>query len=228
MSKLVAVVGESGTGKSTSLENLDPQSTYIINVVGKDLPFKGSRKKFHKQGGKDGAPNYLETDNSATIIKAIKGIALKRPEIKCIVIDDFQYVMAMEFIDRATEKGYDKWSEMAQNTVNIVSSRLHNNLRDDLTVIVMSHLEEVQQDYKNKKKIKTSGKLIDQHITMEGFFTIVLFTHLRETDEGDIEYLFMTNSDGSNTAKSPKGMLDTFVPNDLAFVLQKMDEYYNS
>lgn len=229
MSRLMAIVGESGTGKSTSIEHLNPEEAYIINVVGKDLPFKGSRKKFNKTGGKDKAPNYLETSNSDVIIKALRGISAKRPEIKYVIIDDFQYIMAMEFISRATERGYDKWSEMAQNTTNILHPDLHNKLREDLIVVVMSHIEEVQSNYTTKQKIKTSGKLIDQHITLEGLFTIVLYTRIIESEEsGELQHVFLTNSDGTNTAKSPKGMFDKTIPNDLNLVFKGINEYYNS
>lgn len=229
MSKLVGIVGESGTGKSTSIENLNPENTYIINVAGKDLPFKGSRKKYNKD-----LKNYKETTSADNIVTVLRAISKQKPEIKYVIIDDFQYIMATEFINRAMEKGYDKWSEMAQNTFKIVSPELHKELRDDLYVVTLTHTEEVQKNYETSKKMKTSGKLIDQHLTLEGLYTIVLFTEVFEDDNKEMQFRFRTITDGKSTAKSPKGMFEDengnqlpLIPNDLNYVFERMDAYYN-
>lgn len=220
MSTLTAIVGGSGHGKSTSFRNLDPDSTAIINVAGKPLPFKGSGKKFNKDRG-----NYTETANHKKIINSLKKISANRPEIKVVIIDDFQYIMSTEFVNRATEKGYDKFSELAQHVFYILSPTLHAKLRDDLIVVVSTHDEE---EPGGKRKMKTIGKMLDEKVTLEGLFTVVLFTEIEQTEDEGVKYWFRTQTDGQCTAKSPMGMFNNvLVPNDLNLVIKKMEEYYN-
>lgn len=224
MSKLLAVVGSSGTGKSTSIESLDPKETFIINVVGKDLPFRGSRSKYNKDN-----KNYYDTKDPVVMVDLLKKISEKKPQVKNVIIDDFQYIMATEFIERAMEKGYDKWSEMAQHLYAPVSPALHQSLRDDLNVVVLHHEEQIEKNYKSIRKMKTSGKLIDQHITLEGLFTIVLFTEVFKDDEDNMQFRFRTVTDGECTAKSPRGMFEeALIPNDLKYVFDKVKEYYGT
>lgn len=214
MSYLTLILGESGSGKSTSLENLDHNETFIINVVGKTLPFRGSSKKYNSEN-----KNYISTDNYQTIISTIKTIGNneKYSHIKNLIIDDFQYIMSNEFMKRAMERGFDKFSEMAQHVVFIIESAL--NLRDDLFIFVLSH-SEVQGN--GKIKMKTIGKMLDDKITLEGIFTIAMHTHVL-----DGVYKFITNSDGVHIAKSPKGMFkDQYIDNDLLLVKNSIINYY--
>lgn len=224
MSKLVAVVGDSGHGKTTSLESLDPDKTFVINVAGKDLPFKGSRNKYNEE-----KKNYKQTSDHNEITKLLKYVSAKRPEIKMVVIDDFQYIMSTEFVNRATERGYDKFSEMAQHVFQILSPELHTKLRDDLYVVILTHDDEQMEGGKPRRKLKTIGKMLDEKVTLEGLFTVVLFTELIKKDDSPLpDYRFRTQTDGTCTAKSPRGMFDELlIPNDLNLVLRKMEEYYN-
>jgi len=222
MSQIVAVAGPSGSGKSTSTSTLPPDKTAFINVVGKSLPFKGWKKHYNKQN-----KNYLIEHNYAKIINYIKWFSDERPEIKYLIVDDAQYVLATEFVDRALEKGYDKWSEMAQHLFKMVSPTLHSKLREDLTIFFLFHTESASEG--SKEKIKTSGKLIDQHVTLEGLFTIVLFAEVLppESSDGRAQYFFRTQTDGKKTAKSPAGMFDdVLIPNDLGLVVTRMEKYY--
>lgn len=225
MSKAILILGESGAGKSTSIETLDPKTTAIVNVVGKDLPFKGWKSKYTPYNKADNTGNMIETHQSNSIVNFLKHIDSTRPDIKTIVIDDAQYLMSYDFMARAKEKGFDKFTDMALNYFNVINTA--KSLRKDLTVFVMSHVESGTDVYGDKKvKIKTLGKLIDDKITIEGLFTIVLLAQ-KEIEDEKVKHYFLTNNDGSSTCKSPKGMFDEKIPNDLQYVLSKIEEYEN-
>jgi hypothetical protein len=224
MSELIAVVGQTGTGKSTSIESLDHKETVIIGVVDKPLPFRGWKQKYTtgiQQGG-----NYVVTCNSETIVDVMKHVSDSRPEIKQIIIDDFQYLLATEFMERSNETGWQKFTDIAKHTWDVINTG--KSLREDLKVIIMSHDETIQENFAPKRKIKTIGKLLDEKITLEGLFTIVLFTDVRKNKEKNrLEYSFITQNDGTTTAKSPRGMFESFtIPNDLADMISNIDGYY--
>jgi len=225
MSKLVGVAGPSGHGKSTGLRNLDHTKTLVINVAGKDFPFQGSRKLYNKEN-----KNYLEATTSDDVVAILKNVSAKMPHINYVVVDDFQYIVGMEFVDKALEKGYDKFSAMAQHMVNIVKPQLHQKLRDDLYVIILTHDEIVEKDYQKERKMKTAGKLVDQHITLEGFFTVVFFTQIKKLEgQEEPSYFFRTRTDGICNSKSPMGMFeDALIPNDLEPIMNRMEEYYGT
>src|SRR5258708_14332322 len=107
MNNCVIVLGESGSGKSTSLRNLNPEETFVLNVLDKPLPFRGYKKKYN-----DNAKNYYSTDNYLAIIKYINAINERRPEIKSIIINDFNFIMSNEFMHRSSERGYDRFTDI--------------------------------------------------------------------------------------------------------------------
>lgn len=198
----VLVLGESGTGKSTSLRNFKNDEVAVINVAGKPLPFKNKIP-------------CESTDNYQKVIGLIKTLALKG--CKRIVIDDAQYLMANEFMRRATERGFDKFTEIAQNFWSLVNSV--KDLPGDVVVYFMAHIE---RDANGNEKIKTIGKLLDEKITVEGMFTIVLKTNVT-----DGVYSFLTQNNGHDTVKSPLGMFPTYaIDNDLKYVDEKIRNYY--
>lgn len=216
MANMVLVIGESGTGKSTSIRNLNPEETFIINILDKPLPFKGYKKNYKKITQESGG-NYFASDDIQRIKKMLIYIAEKMPEIKNVIIDDFQYLMANEFMRRAKDRGFDKFTEIAQNAWSaIIQAQL---LRDDLTIYFLSH-SEFSAD--GLYKCKTIGKMLDDKITLEGMFTVVLHTTVQ-----DGKYKFLTQHDGAHIAKSPDGMFDDLlIDNDLSFVKSKMNEYF--
>lgn len=225
MSTLVGIVGQSGTGKSTSIETLDPKNTVIINVSNKPLPFKGWKSKF-KEGKLSEGANYVSTDSASTIVQALKYISDNRKDVKHIVLDDLQYLMSFEFMAKAKEKGFEKFTDIGKNTFDVLNTG--RQLRDDLKVFALYHEETTNENFNQKRKIKTIGKLLDDKITLEGLFTIVLFTEVKMEDDKLPHYYFVTQTDGVTTAKSPKGMFDELhIPNDLNYVSTKIDEYYN-
>lgn len=218
MSNTSLIVGESGTGKSTSIRNLDPKETFIINVLNKPLPFRGYKKIYTRISADGMTGNYYSSDNYDHINLVIKKVNEKRHEIKTLIIDDFQYLMANEFMNRALERGYDKFSEIGKHAHDLL--KLLPTLRDDLDIFILTHSEANES---GKMKIKTIGKMLDEKITIEGMYAMVLQTELMNGT-----YNFITQGDARHIAKSPMGLFATRnIPNDLAFVKQEMHKYYN-
>lgn len=220
----ILIVGESGSGKSTSMETLNPEQTFVINVSSKPLPFQGWKKKYTAFTSANPKGNLLNTDNADIIVSTLKYISETKPEIKFVIVDDSQYVAANEYMKRVKEVGFQKFTEIALNIFKM--PKVCQELRDDLFVFFLSHAETIADAEGNQRnKAKTLGKMIDNTITYEGLFSIVLFTERREGKTG-IEYGFVTNGDPKSTAKSPKGMFSkSFIPNDLAVVVDAIRKY---
>lgn len=207
------VIGESGTGKTTSMRNLDPASTYLIKIIDKPLPFRKSKEMY---GAKVHGNNSIVSDNADSILEVLERINKAGTHIKTVVIDDFQYLMANEFMRRSREKGYEKFTQIAENAWRVIFSA--NTLRDDLVIFFLSHSEVNDAGI---TKIKTIGKLLDEKITVEGLFTIVLQTLLV-----DGKYMLMTKNNGHNTIKSPMEMFSSeLIENDLVTVITAIKEY---
>lgn len=205
------ILGESGTGKTTSLRNLDPAKTLLIQAVSKPLPFRAAGWKVAQKPGDGG--NVFVTDNPAKI----EG-AMRKASHEVIVIDDFQYVLANEFMRRSDEKGFDKFTEIGRHAWDILSAA--SALGPERRVYILAH---TASDEMGRTRMKTIGKLLDDKITPEGMFTIVLRTAVR-----DGQYLFATQNSGSDTTKSPMGMFaDMFIDNDLAAVDAAICDYYS-
>ena len=218
MSNASIIMGESGTGKSTSIRNLDPKETFIVNVLNKPLPFRGYKTNYTKLSSDGMTGNLYSSTSYEQVHRILRLINDKRLEIKTLIIDDFTYLMTYDFMDRALEKGYDKFTMMAKNANDLLKQL--PCLREDLDVFVLNHSE---IDSNGKMKIKTIGKMLDEKIVIEGIFTMILQTQL--SNEG---YSFLTQGDINHIAKSPMGMFETKnIPNDLMFVKQKMAEYNN-
>lgn len=223
MANLLAIVGNSGSGKSTAIRTLNPEETFIINVASKPLPFKGWKSKYQTWNKNNPTGNFINTSNVEQISRLLEYIETKRPEIKNVILDDSQYLMAFEAMDRAKEKGFEKFTEIAQKFYGILKASI--NMRDDLNVIVSCHAENVGDGLNPIYKIKTIGKMIDNVITVEGLFTYVLFTHIESSEDGN-KYYFITQSDGTTTAKTPLDCFDSkLIPNDLQYVIDKINEF---
>lgn len=224
MGMKMLILGDSGSGKSTATRNLDPKSTFYINVIGKALPFKGWKKLYKEVEGDILKSNIISTWDYAKIVKILGWIDKSRPEIKTIIIDDAQYIMSYEYMDRAKERGYDKYTEMAQHMFRVLNAP--DNTRNDLTTIFLSHSEDVSANGFTKTKMKTIGKMLDNSITIEGLFTIVLLAYVGKDVNNNMEYLFVTQSNGTNTVKSPMNLFDNItIPNDLKYVLECIEKY---
>ena len=222
----IAIVGESGTGKSTSLRNLNPEETFIISTTGKPLPFRGYKKKYvpMKIEGKTVTGNYYVSSKWDQILKVLQIVDKMMPHIKQVIVDDFQYVLSYEFVDRATEVGYTKFSELAQHAMEIL--RYSEKMREDCKMIFLTHSENVGDIMNPKYVIKTVGKLLSEKVTLEGLFTYIFFTKVTEGDDGKMQYKLITNSDGTCVAKTSLGMFDELeIDNDLAEIIKVIDAY---
>lgn len=196
----VLILGESGSGKSTSLRNFGPEEVGIFNVASKPLPF---RKK-------------LKVANNATYSMIMK--SLGAPSLKTYVIDDSQYLLAFEFFDRAKETGYQKFTDIALNFRNLIQFVI-TQTPPDVIVYFLHHLERSDDGH---TKAKTIGKMLDEKLTVEGLFSIVL---MAQTDGKD--HWFLTQNDGYNTVKAPMEMFaDAKIDNDLKMVDQTIRDYY--
>lgn len=211
MSITTMILGESGTGKSASMRNLDPEHTLLIQAVRKPLPFRaGSWSRFDSANNKSG--NIFVTDNHAGIISLIT-----KTRRKVIVLDDLQYVLANEFMRRTNETGFTKFTEIGRHAWEILNAAA--NLPDDVRVYLLSHTETTDA---GKTKIKTIGRMLDEKITLEGLVTICLRTVVR-----DGQYFFSTRNSGNDTVKSPMGLFDDeLIENDLAAVDAAIFNYY--
>lgn len=225
MSNLVIVLGSSGTGKSTSIKTLNPQETVILNVLGKDLPFKGSRANYTRE-----KKNLIQSAKWDSISSMMQSISKNMPNIHNIVIDDAIYIMRTEFFDRSNERGFDKYNELADHFRRIIADG--NSLRNDITVFMMLHTETVEADGSViGYKTSTVGKLLDKMYNPLESVSITLFAQPKYDDKGRPEFGFYTHPMKVNgieiPAKSPAEMFEEdFIPNSLQLVLDKMKEYY--
>jgi hypothetical protein len=215
MSYPVLILGESGTGKTTSLRNLNPEHCVLIQSVKKPLPFRSAGWLRYNPETKEG--NVFVTDKSDTIVRIINGTS--RP---IVIIDDFQYIMANEFMRRVLDKesgnaAFAKYNEIARSVWDIINAAAQAG--DVKRVYMLSH---TQNSEDGNVKIKTIGKLLDEKITIEGMFTIVMRTSVNQGS-----YLFSTHNSGHDTVKTPLGMFaDDYIPNDLAEVDAAIKEFY--
>ena len=206
MAQKTLVIGESGTGKSTSMRNLDPAITAIVNPVGKPLPFKSRNGKFTTLDN--------ETKSSA-IVSWMKGQV--RAGKKILIVDDFQYLLSIPYMDRIHEGGWDKWNDFGDDYFRLID--VCSELPDDVRVYYLSHCETLDNGITT---IKLIGKLLREKITIEGLFTTVLRTSVI-----DQKYYFLTQNSGKDTVKSPMGMFGAYaVENDLAYIDDKICNYY--
>lgn len=218
MANCILVLGESGTGKSTSIRNLDPKETCIINVVGKPLPFKGWKSGYTMMNKENPEGNMVATDKADKIIKCLQHFAA-RDTVHHIIVDDWQYILANEYMRRAKEKTFDKFTDIGQNAWAIINAA--QELRKETNGLNVYFMAHVDRDANGREKIKTIGKMLDDKITVEGLFSVVLYT-LRDENG----YHFMTQNNGNNTCKSPLGMFSgNLVDNDLALVAEAIKNY---
>lgn len=222
MSELIGVVGDSGKGKSTSLRTLDPESTCIINVSGKPLPFPNSRKNYNPDKSIKNGGNYVETSNAKGTVSILKYISKNREDIDTIVIDDLQYFQAFEYFEKRDEKSYQKFTDIGGNLFDILNTA--RNLREGLKVITTVHPEESGEGLDKKIVFKSLGKMIRQNLTPEGLYTVIFYA---DYDPNTDEYFFETQTDGRTPARSPLGMFDDRrIPNDMKQAIETIDEYY--
>lgn len=215
MSKLIAVMGESGAGKTSSMRNLDPKTTMYIDCDKKGLSWRGWREQYNKEN-----KNYIVSDDSDYVLKVVQQVS-NSPEfqhIKVIIIDTLNGLMVADEMRRMKEKGYDKWQDMAASVYNLVDKAL--TFRDDLTIIFTAHTQTDREDSGYMfTHIKTSGRKLDK-IVLESKFPVVLLAKVMDGD-----YKFETKAD-SSTAKVPMGAIeDQYIDNDITKVIDALKDY---
>lgn len=216
MSRVICIAGESGSGKTTSLRNLDPKTTFIIDADRKGLSWKGWKAQYNKE-----AKNYIQTSDVDKIKSLLQNISEKATHIKTVVIDTLNTIMVDDEVKRMKEKGYDKWIDLAQCVWELVSDA--HLYRDDLTVVFMAHTQTERDDSGFYfTRIKTSGRKLEK-ICLESKFTTVLIAKCI-----DGRYIFETHAKNS-TAKSPMGAFEeNEIDNDVAEVIRRLEEYENA
>jgi len=211
MSIATLILGHSGSGKSTSLRNMDPKKTLLIQCIKKPLPFRAPGWKVRENLRSDG--NVIRTDDPALIEKI-----MRNSPHEIVVIDDYQAVMVNELMARSAERGYEKFTDIGKNAWNIF--RAAGDLAEHRRVYILAH---TQTDDFGAVRMKTVGKMVDQTLVPEGFFTTVLRT---EVTNG--VYQFSTQTNGQDCCKSPIGMFpDRHIENDLATVDKAICAYYD-
>ena len=210
MSLPVFIIGRSGSGKTYSLKNFKADEVGVISVEKGRLPFKSDIKvtKIKNFSDEDISPAQMNAARYSWLEQVIA-----KSKVRTIVIDDSQYLLANELFDRAKEKGYEKFTDMAANFRNLI--KFVNELPEEDKIVYFLHHSELDSD--GKEKVKTIGKMLDEKLCIEGCFDIVLYCQ---------DYKFYTQSNGQSVAKSPEGMFELEIPNDLKFVDKTIREYY--
>lgn len=206
----VLVIGRSGSGKTYSLKNFSADEIGVISVEKGRLPFKSDIKvlKLKKFDSEEYSPAQINAARYSWLEAIIKG-----SKAKTIVIDDSQYLLANELFDRVNEKGYDKFTSIAANFRNLI--HFVNELEDEDKIVYFLHHSELDAD--GKEKVKTIGKMLDEKLCVEGCFDIVLYCQ---------DNKFFTQANGQSVAKTPEGMFELEIPNDLKAVDTAIRKYY--
>lgn len=214
MSRLICIMGESGSGKTTSMRTLDPAITYYIDSDGKGLAWKGWRSQYSAE-----KRNYVVSRDIPSIRDLIVNISQKKPETKIIVIDTLNTCMVDKEVKGMKENGYGKWIDLTQFVWDCIETA--GQQRDDLTVIFLMHSETIRDDFGYTfTRIKTNGRKLEKIVPESLFGTVLL---AKKTDDG--RYVFETQSKNS-TAKSPMGAFDSFeIDNDMGAVIKALEEY---
>ena len=204
------IIGTSGSGKTTSLEKLDPKQTFYIDADGKGLSWKGWRKQYNKEN-----KNYFQCDAPEQIFSLMQTIDEKQKQIKFLVIDTLNGCMVADEMRRSKEKAYDKWVDLAQSVYNIVD--YSNKMRDDLTVILIGHTQTSDDGF---TCMLTNGRKLNK-ICLESKMTTVLLSRINDNGE----YVFETRARNS-TAKTPRGAFDADeIPNDITLVIEALKDF---
>ena len=207
----VLVIGRSGSGKTYSLKNFKADEVGVVSVEKGRLPFRSDIKVLKVP------KDPTDGEGDAGVVNAAKYTwvlsVIRKAKAKAVVIDDSQFMLLNEFCDRASERGYDKFTHIALHFRDLIHAI--NEMEDDDKIVYFLHHSEIDSD--GREKVKTVGKMLDEKLSIEGLFDIVLYCQ---------DHKFFTQANGQSTAKSPEGMFDLETPNDLKMVDTKIREYY--
>ena len=229
MSNLVTLAGFSNSGKSTSLKYLNPSETFIISCTNKQLQIPGFRKKYPKVEIKDGklVGNWYVNSNYTQIEKILDLISIKRDDIKVVVIDDANYLLSNETFANVSVKGYEKFSVMAKNYYDLIQHC--QTVRDDLTVVFVTHIENFGTDMDPEYRMWTTGKMLTSQINLDGLFSYIIYSERYIDDvDGDVHYRFNTRTDGNDTCRSVEGCFeDKYIEPNMKLVLDTITAFEN-
>lgn len=229
MSCIIGLGGLSNSGKSSSLKYLIPEETVIISCTNKQLQIPGFRKKYPKIEIKDGklVGNWLISNNYTTIHKIMKAVSNTRPEVKVLVIDDANYLLSAETFNNALVKGYEKFTVLAKNYYDLIEGSM--NLRDDLTVVFISHIENFGTDIDPEWRLYTTGKMLTNAINLDGMFSYLLYTERYIPDGSDeVSYRIKTRTDGNDTCRSIAGCFkEKYIEPNMKLVIDRINEFEN-
>ena len=229
MSNLICVAGQSNSGKSTSLRTLDPKSTFIISCTNKQLQIPGFRKKYPKVEIKDKklVGNWYVQNKYDKIENILDLISKTRPEIKVVVLDDINYLLSNETFENATTKGYEKFTLMAKNYYDLLTDC--QLLRDDLTIVVISHTENFGTELDPQYRLWTTGKMLTNQINLDGMFSYIIYSERIVDDvDGEVHYRFKTRTDGNDTCRSVAGCFeDKYIEPDMKLVIDTINTFEN-
>lgn len=213
VSKVICIMGESGSGKTTTMRTLPPEETYYIDCDMKGLSWKGWRENYSEE-----KKNYEQTNDVVRVERLIQNVSAKSEKIHYIVIDTINSLMVADEMRRMKEKTYDKWADLAVSVWNLLTESY--KLRDDITVIYTAHTQTERDDSGYQwTRLKTSGKKLDK-IVLESRFTSVLLS--KKTENG---YVLETHASNSTT-KTPLGAFEAdVIDNDIMLVLDALKNY---
>lgn len=228
MSSLIGLAGLSNSGKSTSLKYLDPSSTFIVSCTNKQLQIPGFRKKYKKISVENGklTGNWLITNEYNKIQQILKVISSSRPEIKVLVIDDANYLLSNATFKDALVKGYEKFVVQAKNYYDLIESSL--NLRDDLTVVFISHIENCGTDMDPQWRLYTTGKMLTNAVNLDGLFSYLLYAerYIEDGQEDVVKYRIKTRTDGNDTCRSVAGCFEEkYVEPNMDKIIKRINEF---
>lgn len=209
MANLIVIAGFSNSGKSTSLKYLNYEETFIISCTNKQLQIPGFRKKYKKVAIEDKKliGNWLVSNNYEKINRILDIVDKTRTDISTIVIDDINYCLSGEIMDNALVKGFEKFTMQAKNYYDLITKA--GELRDDLTVVFISHIINDGTDIDPQFKMYSSGKMLDKTVNIDGLFSYIIYAE-RFIDEvnGDVGYRFKTRTDGNDTCRTVAGCFE--------------------
>jgi hypothetical protein len=230
MSNIIGLVGLSNSGKSTSLKYLNPEETFIVSCTNKQLQIPGFRKKYVKVSVEDGKLNgtWLISNCYSQIEKILKAVSKTRPEIKVICLDDCNYLLSNETFQNALVKGYEKFSVMSKNYYDLIQTC--QELRDNLTVVFISHIENFGTDIDPEYRMWTTGKMLTNQINLDGLFSYIIYSERYIPDgETEVQYRFKTRTDGNDTCRSVAGCFEEkYIEPNMKLVIDTINKFENN
>lgn len=226
MSNVICLAGLSNTGKSTSFKYMDPQETFIVSCTNKQLQIPGFKKKYPKFAVSGGKPvgNWYVSNNYENLQKILKLVSTARPEIKTVIIDDINYCLSNEIMENAMEKGFEKFTRQAKNYYDLITNA--GNLRDDLTVVLVSHIINDGTDMEPSWKLYSSGKMLDKTVNIDGLFSYIIYSDKYVDENDEVQYRFMTRTNGNDTCRSVAGCFaDKYIEPNLKLVIDTINKF---